>query len=41
LGLPRKAVRVTTGRSAARKLVAVEGLDLAEVERLIGGRSTA
>jgi uncharacterized protein (TIGR00251 family) len=36
LGLPRKAVHVASGHGAARKLVEVEGLERAEVERLLG-----
>lgn len=41
LGVPRRAVRVTSGHGAARKLVDVDGLERADVERLLGGPPTA
>ena len=41
LGLPRRAVHVTSGHGAARKLVAVDGLERSDVERLLGGPPAA
>jgi uncharacterized protein (TIGR00251 family) len=41
LGLPRRAVHVTSGHGAARKLVAVDGLERRDVERLLGGPPAA
>ncbi|HEX5045585.1 MAG TPA: DUF167 domain-containing protein [Gammaproteobacteria bacterium] len=41
LGVPRRAVRVTSGHGAARKLVDVDGLERPDVERLLGGPPTA
>jgi uncharacterized protein (TIGR00251 family) len=37
LGLRRAAVTVAAGRKSRRKVVEVEGLDLAEVRRRLGG----
>ena len=36
LGVPREAVRVNAGRSGRRKVVEIEGLDGAEIERRLG-----
>ncbi len=37
LGLPRKAVRVASGHGSPRKKLAIDGLDLGEIERRLGG----
>ena len=37
LGLPRGAVRVVTGQTSRSKVVAIDGLDAAELRRRIGG----
>jgi uncharacterized protein (TIGR00251 family) len=37
LGLRRGAVTVAAGRKSRRKIVAIEGLDLAEARRRLGG----
>jgi uncharacterized protein len=35
LGVPRSAVRIVAGHAARRKIVEVDGLDAAAVERLL------
>lgn len=40
LGLPRKSVRVASGHGAARKLIEIDGLDRAEVERRLAAQHT-
>ena len=37
LGVPRGAVRVVAGQASRSKIVAVDGLDAAELRRRIGG----
>ena len=37
LGLPRTAVRVVTGQTSRSKVVAIDGLDTAELRRRLGG----
>ena len=37
LGLPLGAVRVVTGQTSRSKVVAIDGLDAAELRRRIGG----
>lgn len=38
LGVPRRAVRIVSGDTARLKIVDVEGVAAADVERLTGGR---
>jgi uncharacterized protein YggU (UPF0235/DUF167 family) len=33
LGLPKKAARIVSGSASARKIVAIEGLSVAEIKR--------
>ena len=37
LGVPRGAVRVVTGQTSRRKVVAIAGLDATELRRRLGG----
>ena len=36
LGIPRSAVRIARGQSGRRKLLEIEGLPVAEIERRLG-----
>jgi len=36
LGVPRARVRVVGGQAARRKIVEIEGVDAAEIERRLG-----
>ena len=40
LALPRRAVRMVSGHAGRDKIVAVEGMDSAEADRLLGERSS-
>jgi uncharacterized protein (TIGR00251 family) len=39
LGVPERCARVVSGATSARKIIEIDGLDEAEVRRLLGGPS--